>query len=251
MTVRIPKYRHHKGSGQALVQIRGERIYLGRHGTAESREKYRRLITEYLARDQESSTPTNVATFSGGASPDLSVNELILAYYRFARGYYVKDGKPTDETAGIRAVLKRLRPMYGRTRACDFGPRDFKLVRQAMVQDGLSRMYIEGSMARIKRMFRWAASEELLPVAIYQALSTVPGLRKGRSEAREPAPVLPVDEETVQATLPHLPPVVAEMVRLQRLTGCRPGEVCKIRPCDFDTSGEVWSYRPESHKNVS
>jgi len=38
------------------------------------------------------------------------------------------------------------------------------------------------------------------------------------------------------------------MVRFQRLTGCRPGEVCSIRPCDVDTSSDVWVYRPHSHK---
>ena len=38
------------------------------------------------------------------------------------------------------------------------------------------------------------------------------------------------------------------MVRLQRLTGCRPAEVCILRPCDVDTSGDVWLYRPGSHK---
>ena len=38
------------------------------------------------------------------------------------------------------------------------------------------------------------------------------------------------------------------MVRFQRFTGCRPAEVCLLRPCDVDTSGGVWVYRPESHK---
>ena len=31
MTVRVPKYRLHKGRGQALVDIDGSRIYLGKH----------------------------------------------------------------------------------------------------------------------------------------------------------------------------------------------------------------------------
>jgi integrase len=57
-----------------------------------------------------------------------------------------------------------------------------------------------------------------------------------------------VGNEVVDATLPHLPEVVADMVRLQRVTGCRPAEVCLVRPCDVDTSGDVWIYRPESHK---
>ena len=52
----------------------------------------------------------------------------------------------------------------------------------------------------------------------------------------------------VDATLPHLPPVVADMVRFQRLTGARPGEVCGIRPCDVEREGEIWRYRPERHK---
>jgi integrase len=38
------------------------------------------------------------------------------------------------------------------------------------------------------------------------------------------------------------------MVRFQRLVGCRPEEVCIVRPCDVDRSGDVWVYRPESHK---
>ena len=42
---------------------------------------------------------------------------------------------------------------------------------------------------------------------------------------------------------------LADMVRFQRATGCRPGEVCSIRPCDIDTStADVWIYRPPSHK---
>ena len=45
-----------------------------------------------------------------------------------------------------------------------------------------------------------------------------------------------------------MPAVVADMVRFQRRTGCRPGEVCQLRPMDMDRSSEVWQYRPASHK---
>jgi integrase len=76
----------------------------------------------------------------------------------------------------------------------------------------------------------------------------VTGLGKGRTKAKESVPVEPVPEAIVDATLPHLPEVVADMVRFQLLTGCRPGEVCKLRPCDLDRSKKVWTYKPESHK---
>ncbi|MEP6167120.1 MAG: site-specific integrase, partial [Rhodopirellula bahusiensis] len=30
--------------------------------------------------------------------------------------------------------------------------------------------------------------------------------------------------------------------------GTRPGEVCSLRPCDVDRSGDVWVYTPSEHK---
>jgi len=38
------------------------------------------------------------------------------------------------------------------------------------------------------------------------------------------------------------------MIELQTATGMRPGEVCIMRACDLDTSGDVWMYKPECHK---
>jgi hypothetical protein len=152
MTVRVPKYRLHNGSGQALVEIRGKRVYLGKYNSAESREKYRRLIAELMS-PQRAAPPTDPGA-------PLRINGLILQYFRFAKSYYVKDGARTDEVAGIRAALRRLRKLYGRRGVDEFGPKAFKIVREAMVQEGLSRKYIGDSMARIRRMFRWAVAEE-------------------------------------------------------------------------------------------
>ncbi len=104
------------------------------------------------------------------------------------------------------------------------------------------------AIGRIKRAFRWAVSEELCPPAVLQGLLSVTGLRRGRSQARETQPIAPVDERTVAATLPYLPPVVRDMVELQRLVGCRPGELCSLRPCEVKRSGQVWICAPASHK---
>ncbi len=47
-TVKLPAYRHHKGSGQAIVQIGGIRHYLGKFGSEKSQERYRRLAAELM-----------------------------------------------------------------------------------------------------------------------------------------------------------------------------------------------------------
>ena len=95
-----PKYRLHKGSGQALVQIRGSRIYLGKYGSETSKEKYRRLVAEFM------STGADPVSGQLASNDDVAINELILRYWRFALDYYRKNGQLTGETNGIRAALK-------------------------------------------------------------------------------------------------------------------------------------------------
>jgi integrase len=73
-------------------------------------------------------------------------------------------------------------------------------------------------------------------------------LQRGRSQARETEPIRPVSLALVEDTLPHLSPVVADMLRLQLLSSARSGEICVMRACDIDMSGTVWLYRPQRHK---
>jgi integrase len=145
-------------------------------------------------------------------------------------------------------MLRFVQPTYGRIPAIEFGPLALKAIRQKMIEADLSRGVINKNVGRIPRMFRWVAAEEKVPVTVSQALLTLPGLKKGRTDARETPPVKPVDDEVIMTTLEYLPSVVADMVRFQLLTGCRPGEVCQIRPRDINRSGEDWTYRPASHK---
>jgi integrase len=77
----------------------------------------------------------------------------------------------------------------------------------------------------------------------------VKGLKKGRSTAKEPRAVKPVADDAVDAVLLLVSPPIRAMIEFQRLTGARSGEVCVMRPCDIDRSGDVWVYRPMRHKN--
>jgi integrase len=218
-------------------------VLLGKHGTPESRAEYVRVLGEWEARGRR--LPAPEAT----GAPDLTVNELILAYWRFAEGYYVKNGKPTAQLARIKSALRPLKEAYGHTPARDFGPLALKAVRERMIQNEWTRGFVNSAVGCLKRMFKWAVENEIVPPSTFHGLQAVAGLKKGRSAAKETQKVRPVADEHVEATLPFLMPPVRGMVQVQRLTGMRPGEVVLMRPCDIDRSnGKTWVYRPEIHK---
>ena len=56
---KIPKYGHHKPSGQARVLIGGQQIYFGDFGSSENREKYLRLVAEHSATVSQAPTPSH------------------------------------------------------------------------------------------------------------------------------------------------------------------------------------------------
>jgi integrase len=221
-------------------------FYLGRFGSVESRAEYNRIISEWLAGTPQATPPAPSA--SKATQTDLAVGELILAYFRHCEQYYVKNGEATNQVCMIRLALKVLNRLYGHTSVRDFGPLALKACRAEFVSQGLSRRECNRRTNLIKQAFRWATENELAPPGVFHALQAVAGLRKGRCKAPEPAPIGPVPDEVVDRTIEHLNPTVAAMVRLQRLTGMRPGEVVIMRTCDLNTSVPIWEYRPGAHK---
>ena len=107
------------------------------------------------------------------------MNEIILAFWKHAEQHYrAPDGTPTGEAENYREALRPLRQLYGHTSARDFGPLALRAVREEMVRAGLSRGVVNARVNRVRRMFKWAASFELLPATVYEALRTVAGLQK-------------------------------------------------------------------------
>lgn len=240
---RLPQIVHHKASGQARVRINGRDHYLGKFGTPESVENYARVLAEH-------SRGGAVAPIDPPQPGELTVTELIAAYWQHVTRYYRRDGKPTGEHLVIRAALKPLKKLYGTTPAAEFGPKKLKSVREHMIQLGWCRRNINKQVARIKGMFKWAASEELLPGKIIEDLKSVAGLEAGRSEAKERPKVQAVDDDALEKTLDHVQPRIADMARIQRLTAMRPGELLAMKPDHIDRSLDPWVYTPPTHKTM-
>jgi integrase len=246
----IPTYRLHRQSGQAVVTLPdgfGKRrdVLLGQYGSQESRAEYARVLGEWETAGRR--LPPRGAEPS---APDLTVNELLLHYLRWAEGHYRDtEGNVSRELENVTLALRPLKQLHGHTAAREFGPVALRAVQADMVNSGLSRGVVNARVNRVRRVFKWAASFELVPSATHEALCTVAGLQRGRSQAREADPIRPAPETHVSAALPHLPAPVRAMTELQLLTGMRAGEVMVMRAIDLNTAGAVWTYRPASHKN--
>lgn len=237
----LPAYRVHKTKRLGYVRLAGHMVYLGRAGSLESHERYRRVLAEWLV--------TGRAPGGGKPGHDLTVAQLAAAYLQWARSYYRDaDGQPSAGLGPVEAAVKATFALYGSVAAASFGPVALRAVRQSMIDSDLCRSVINSRIACVKRLFRWAVAEELVPADTMQALAAVEPLRHRRSSVRESKPVGPVADEHVGVVLPYLPPTLRAMVQLQRLTGMRSGEVCVLRPADVDSTESVWTYRPRSHK---
>ena len=185
---KVPSYRLHRPTNQAVVRIDGRDQYLGKHGSDESHEKYGRVIAEWLTNGQVI-PPARVGP--GIAPVDrLTVNEVVLAFLEHADGYYRHaDGTPTGEAENFKDAVRPLIRLYGRTPARDFGPLALKSVRGAMIDDGLARSTINARIGKVVRVFAWAVENELVPASVHHGLKAVLGLKKGRSGVRDALPV--------------------------------------------------------------
>lgn len=248
-----PSYLLHKQSGRARAVWtdrdgnRQQKLLPGEYNSPESLAAFARLQLE-LATSPTAAIP---APGVGGTVSTRTVAEVLSAYLDFAERHY-RDaaGNPTSKLNEVKLVIRSIRELYAALPVSEFGPLKLKAVRQSWVTRGIVRTEVNARTGMAKRAFKWAVSEELAPPSVFQALAAVAGLQRGRTEAKESEPVGPVPDAVVDATLPFLNRHVRGLVEFQRLTGCRPGEACALRPCELDTSGAVWLYRPKQHKTA-
>jgi integrase len=237
----VPKLRHHKATKQAYSVFNGRVVYFGRFDDPDSSQKYHQFVAEWMAGGKTPLAPTDEST----------ITELIAQFWTYAQGYYIHtDGSKTHELTNIKLAMRPLNTIYGHTKATEFGPKALCVVRQKMIEQGICRSSVNKRIGRIKLMFKWAVANEIVPANVFHVLQAVPGLRRGRSAAKETMPVKPVPQEHIDAIQPYVSKQVWVLIQLQLLTAARSGELVIMRPCDIDMSGKIWIYKPAQHKTL-
>ena len=143
------------------------------------------------------------------------------------------------------------RELFGNAAIAELTHADMLKLRDALVRSGVSRTTVNIRLWRVKHMLEWALDEALITATAKAELTQVRNVRRGRTSAPERQPVRPIDDATVAATIERMVPNTADMVRVHRLTGMRPCELCALRRSLIDRTQTPWVYRvpPEANKN--
>jgi integrase len=211
MSKPIPYPKLHTTSGRAYLYYRGKYHYFGKYGSAEADARY----WQWRAALAGHPAPASVRHAC-------LVSDLLQAY---RTAHLPLDGKVKSRLNNVEAALGPL----ARLQTTEYGPLAFQEHRRRLLATGTRCARQVNDLAQfVQRIFRWGVSRQLVTLEVWSMLKTVERLKDGdspkRTRRREPVPA-----SVVNATLPHLLPHCADMVRLIVATGARPGEVLSLR----------------------
>lgn len=237
-----PKISWHPASKRAYITYQKKRYYLGHWADKslpipkEVKLKYHTVVGQlwHLGKTEEA------------PPPEWSIGEMCAEYLVAVNGKL----HPASYTAAALAAQK-LCLLFGTTEAKTFTAGKLRKVQEHYIEKKLSRGYINSQIAWIYRIFKWAVSFDRIPAAVLVAIKTVPGIPSGTKGVREAPGVNMVPLDVVKKTLPHLFEPVRSMVKIQLMTGARPGEVRGMTWGAIDRSDKsMWIYSPKEHKTA-
>jgi integrase len=217
-------------------RVRYKAVYFGDWGSTKAIAKYSDFTRAFEANGRRE--------IGVGPRADALLVEVVLRYLEHVREH----GSPST-IDGAKQIASLIGSTFRTLRAAEFQPCHIRALQRALIDRGNARSTIQDRMGRIRTMLKWAVSEQLITPAVLELARTValPSVRDGvRITGRRK----PVSNESLQRSLALLTPVVEDMVRIQRYTGCRPGEVCAMSWDQIDKTGAVWLYRPRDHKTA-
>ncbi len=182
--------------------------------------------------------------------PDgMTLDQVCSQFLAWANTYYRhSDGTPTGEHYNCELALRELRLRYRDKGINEITYHDILRARDEMVNEGITRSVVNQRVGIWKRMFAWALDSRLCNAYVKSEVWAINSLKRNRSSAPEGKGQSPVAHRDVKVVLPFLPPELRAMVQVHELCGARPGEMCRMRPCDIDRRRKVWIYEPQMHK---
>jgi integrase len=236
--MRMPKYRKHSTRNVGFVEWKKKRHYFkGAYNSIQSIAEYKKFVLEHVGSVAASPKPI--------ASPGCTVNVLCRDFLVQLREQSLKNLRGTY--GNYRNALQPFCKRYGNEQAASIGPRLLKEWQKELASKELSRGYINGSISKIKQVWRWAASEEILPASVWHGLQSVKSLAPGKTPAREAVKRKPLPWSHLQELLPSLSPNVRAMVLLQWHSGARSQSIVMACPSQFERDGDFLLWRPR-HK---
>jgi integrase len=233
----------HSKNGYDFIRVTVARkrvdIHLGPSGSDAARRKYLEAVAEI----------ERTGAYRGASARSASpmVAELCVWWTTVVRSYYQPGSR---EPFQLRHLINLLVETFGPLPVGQFGPKQLRTLRAAMVRRGWCRSHVNRQCVRLKTLWRRAAEEGVVPAAAWDALRTVPALPPHSPGVKEPKPPAVATWRDVRLVIRHCSRPVRAMVLVQWFAGMRSGEVRTLRTCEVDASGDVWTYRPERHKGA-
>jgi integrase len=198
--------------------------------------------------------PSGAAWLKRGKAPDYNIANAIGEYLTEieATKYGGKNGLVTAKSS-----LKHLDQFAG-WKFKDFGARAYGHVVANVISyrtgrpnraQTLTRSGVKQRLCYLRHFFRWAVSKEYATGDILDIIrahkipeTNLMTLSAGTTKRS-------VSDDEFRETLARVSPPYDTILRLLRLTGARPSEICGMRPVDIEQlADDAWIYRPESHK---
>ena len=231
-------------TGVYYVYVHRKRVYLGKGDKKAIEIRYKKFLRQLLDSDGDVS-PAPAITAGESITLIVLADEFMKAH----ENYYARHGSQSKQLDRFRTALSFPVSLYPDLEANDFGAKKLIETRDAMIAtERFCRSYINTLVMAIRHVFSWGVEQEYVRPETLVALRAVAPLKRGKTDARETARVLPVSSKTVEATLPFLPPTVAAIVTVQRFTGMRPSEVLNMRVRDLAPYGSGFRYILEDDK---
>jgi integrase len=226
----MPKKPH--SSGQARVTFNGKVFYLGPFGSPESHERYATLLRKMMGGEKVAERPPSAPQAT------LKLGQLLdkwLAYLD-STGRYRKGGVRTSSRMQAGHVVESLRAVAGSTPVAKCRKGTLVAWRNELERNvKLTRGGINRKVAVVLQAFDWGSDNDLVSEDTLASVTAIKSLKLGQVGDRPEhgRPRRDVTREEVELVAACASPQVAAMLRIQSLTGMRPGEALKLRWCNI------------------